>query len=251
MTSATVKGFTNEFAKMRQLGVVPVGSALLLGVLGLTMIAALGDPSFAEPRTRSWLPMLGGMSMGVALMSPLMLAVLASRQVDIEHQGQGWLLSATSGLTPGQVCRAKLVALGAVVAMITIATNVIILGVGLALGVPAPPPVGHWLAAVSGALLVSLVLLALHVVLAAKVENQLVGLGIGVLGTLFAAFASGLPTWLAHLAPWGYYALTRAAEYQGESVVLLLPSWPSLLGLAVVGGVVFALVTGRLDRQEV
>lgn len=251
MTSAIVPGVANEFAKMRHLGVVPVGSALVLAVLGLSMIAALSDPSFAVPTTRSWAPMLGGLSMGVALASPLLLAVLASRQVDIEHQGQGWLLSATSGPTPGQVCRAKLLALGVVVTMTTVATNVLILLAGLLLGVTAPVPVGHWLAAAGGALLVSLVLLALHVVLAAKVQNQLVGLGVGVLGSLFAAFASGLPTWLVHLAPWGYYALTRAAEYQGGAVVLLLPSWPSLLGLAVVGGAVFALITGRFDRQEV
>ena len=98
---------------------------------------------------------------------------------------------------------------------------------------------------------VNLVVLALHLVISTLVVNQLISLGIGVLGTVVAICASGFPSWLAHLTPWGYYALASAADYRGDHVMTLSPSYISVAGLAVVGVALFLLVTARLDRQEV
>ncbi|MGD7788989.1 ABC transporter permease [Propionibacteriaceae bacterium Y1700] len=194
---------------------------------------------------------MAGLSLGTALVQPLLLAVLASRLVDIEHQGQGWLLSATSGLTPGRLLRAKLLALGIVLTIASVATHLLLLAFGLLAGITEAVPVGVWIGAAVGAWLVGWVILALHVWLSTRIENQLVGLGVGVLGTLLATSSAGLPAWANHLTPWGHYAFTRAAEYRGTELVLLQPGWPGLLVLVVIGGALFALATGRFDRQEV
>ena len=97
---------------------------------------------------------------------------------------------------------------------------------------------------------VNLVLLALHLIIAAKLENQLIGLGIAVLGTLVAVFAGGLPDLFAHLTPWGYYALVQAADYEGAQLMATAPSYASVAALATVTAVLFGLVTSRFDRQE-
>lgn len=239
----------NEFAKMRHHKVGVIAAFMVFAVLALSVVGALGsrlDPASPE----AWNSLLAGMSTSVPLLSPLLLAVLASRHVDIEHQGGGWLLSTTSGLTPGGLCRSKFLALGAIIAAATWTESLLVLAAGKALGVGAPVPVGLWLGFTLCATAVGLVLLAVHILIAAKLENQLIGLGIAMLGTLVATFARGLPDLLAHATPWGYYALAQAAGYEGGQLVAMPPSYPSIAALAVATAILFGLITSRFDRQE-
>lgn len=241
----------NEFAKMKHLRVGVIGVALVVAVTGMSLFSAVVNPDFDPDSTSAWNALLAGMSLGVPLASPLLLAVLVSRHVDIEHTGNGWLLQATAGITPGSLCRAKFTALGIVVLAITLAQNLLVFLTGkLLAGITAPLPTAHWAGFAVCILAVNLVVLALHVVISATVENQLVALGVGVLGTLPAVLSQGLPVAMAHLTPWGYYALARAADYQGEAIVPLPLSYPSIAALVVVAAALFWIITDRFDRQE-
>ncbi|MCQ9384305.1 ABC transporter permease [Brevibacterium sp. 50QC2O2] len=241
----------NEFAKMRHLKVGLVATIMVIGVLALSLFAVVSSPDFDPDTPGAWNALLAGMSLGIPLISPLLLAVLASRQTDIEHQGNGWLLQSTSGITPGGLCRAKLVALGLIVAAVTIGSSLIVLAFGKVFaGILPPAPLAHWAGFTLCMLVVNLAVLALHILLSAKVENQLVALGIGVLGCILAVFSQGLPAVAAHLTPWGYYALARAAGYQGEMIQALPISYPSIIALTVIVGGLFAALTFRFDRQE-
>jgi lantibiotic transport system permease protein len=71
-----------------------------------------------------------------------------------------------------------------------------------------------------------------------------------VLGTLLAVFSRGLPDVVAHLTPWGYYALARGADYRGQEMAAMPIPYGSVAGLAVVALVVFTVITRRFDRQE-
>ncbi|MGB3682844.1 MAG: ABC transporter permease [Rubrobacteraceae bacterium] len=240
----------NEFAKMRRLRIGLVAIVMVVCVVGLSLMVATTSPDFADPAKRSWGALLDGMLLAVVMVSPILLAVLASRQVEIEHLGSGWLLSQASGITPGQLCRVKLVALGAVVTVATVLENVLVIGAGLLLGITAPAPIGLWLGYTASVLVVNLILLALHLLLSARIDNQLVGLSIGVLGTLVASFAPGYPAWLAHLTPWGYYALAAATDFRDGALVTITPSYPSIAALGGVGAGLFLLLTSLFDRQE-
>ena len=241
----------NEFAKMRHLRVGLVAAVMVVAVLGLTVLGALSDPSFDPEVPAAWHALLGGLFLGFPLVAPLLLAVLASRQTDIEHQGSGWLLQASAALTPGAVCRAKWCALGVVVAALSVATSLLTLLFGQVLvGISAPLPGWHWAGFTACVVVVNLVLLAGHILLAARVENQLAGLGVAVVGTLVGLVSSNLPDALAHLTPWSYYALAEAARYVDGVPVALPISYPSFAGLAVVASIAFALITSRFDRQE-
>ncbi len=250
-----VRAVANEFAKMRRLRVAPVAGVMVVGVVALSCAAALGNPGFLEsvddPSEHPWRWLLGGMALAVPLVSPILLAVLASRQVDIEHQGNGWLLSQTSGLTPGHLCRAKFAATGAVVVAATLAQSGLVVAVGLALGITVAFPAGQWLGYTAAAVVVNLVLLAFHLLLSARVGNQLVGLGVGVLGVFVALTSTGAPAWLAHLLPpWGYYALVTPVGARGSGMVSLDPSHLSVVALGAAVGLLFMLVTRLFDRQE-
>ncbi|MBT2486191.1 MULTISPECIES: ABC transporter permease [unclassified Microbacterium] len=245
------RAVANEFAKMRHLKVGVIAVLMVLGVLALSLFAVISSPEFDPETPQAWNALLAGMSLGIPLLSPLLLAVLASRQTDIEHQGNGWLLQSTAGVTPGGVCRAKLVALGLIVSVVTLGTSLIVLAFGKVLaGILPPVPLGHWVGFTLCMLVVNLAVLALHILLSAKVENQLVALGVGVLGCILAVFSQGLPAAAAHVTPWGYYALAQAAGYEGDAIQALPIAYPSIAVLAVVVGVTFAVLTVRFDRQE-
>src|SRR5690625_546662 len=248
MTHALV----NEFAKMRRRRAGVVAVALMVAVLALTFFSIASGPGLRPGSPTAWNAVLAGLSFSMPMAAPLLLAVLASRQTDIEHDGGGWLLHATSGIPPGAVCRAKVIASGLVVAVATLGVSALAAVVGRTLvGIDAPFPAAHWAGVTVCSLIVNLVVLALHVMLSALVGNQLVGLGIGVLGTLVALFSAGFPAALAHLTPWGYYSLIRAADYRGKEIVALPLAYPSSAALAVAALVVLAVVTARCDRKEV
>ncbi|QIN84579.1 lantibiotic ABC transporter permease [Rubrobacter tropicus] len=245
------KVIINEFAKMRRLRVWLVVGLLLFGVAGLTAFQASGSGLFSrldDPDGFAWKLLLDGFA--VALIAPVLLAVLASRQVEMEHLGNGWLLSATSGVTSGRLCRAKFLALGTLVVAATILQSLILIAFGLLAGITSPFPLEHWLGYTASAVVINLVVLAFHILLSAKIENQLVCLGIGVVGIFFGTFGQAFPDWLSHLTPWGYYALAMPADYVGMELVYLDLPYPSVLALAVVGSVLFLFVTSRFDRQE-
>lgn len=242
--TAAIQG--NELAKMRRLRIVPL--AALMGVLmcGVVVYVAGSDPT-----ARAWDAVLMGLVMGAVVCCPFLIAVLASRLVDVEHQGGGWLLSATAGADAGRLSRGKFVVLGTLVSLVIAGVSLVALALGtLLMGRDESIPLGRWAGVTLAVLVVTLALLAVHIVLAVAVENQLVGLGVGLLGMILALFAPGFPDWAQHLVPWGYYTLAVPAEYVGPTLTEVQPAYASVLGLGVVVGLVFALVTRRFDRQE-
>lgn len=248
-----IRAVANEFAKMRRLRVPAIAIVLVIGIAGLSCLA-LTAPDFAEsiadPAAHPWQHLLRGMTFAVPLAAPILLAVLASRQVDIEHLGNGWLLSQTSGLTPGQLCRVKFVATGLVLVAATLTASALVCVVGKLAGIAVAFPTGQWLGYTASAVVVNLVLLAAHLLLAARIENQLVGLGVGVLGAFLAVISSGAPAWLAHCTPWGYYALATPVDYRDGVLVSTAPSYLGVIALGLVGAVSFMLFTRLFDRRE-
>ncbi len=248
------RAVANEFAKMRRLRTVPVLAVMVIGVVTLSSYA-FTTPGFMDsledPAAHPWQRLLVGLAFAVPLVSPILLAVLASRQVDIEHQGNGWLLAQTSGLTPGRLCRAKFAALGALLVTATLVQSALVAALGWAAGITVEFPADPWLGYTAAAVVVNLVLLALHLLLAARVANQLVGLGIGVLGVFVSLSSTGMPPWLSHLfPPWGYYALATPVDIAGSGTIALDPHHLSVLALAIAGAALFLLATRLFDRQE-
>ncbi|OZC58194.1 ABC transporter permease [Rhodococcus sp. 06-470-2] len=241
----------NEFAKLRHLHIGAIAALLVAAIVGLTFVGALTAATSNDSTAVSWALPLAGLSLAVPIASPLLIAVMASRTVEVEHQSNGWLLNQTTGADRGALVRAKLVSTGLVVGGATVAASATGVFLGTAIGVTQPLPAGLWLSYTAAAVTVNIVILALHLLVSARVDNQLVALGIGIVGTVIAICASGFPSWAAHLTPWGYYSSASAADYRGEQVVTLNPSYVSIVALGVVGAVLFWLMTVRLDRQEV
>lgn len=243
----------NEFAKMRRLRVWWFVVLLTVAVTVMSMYQTIVSGVFErldDEDGYGWKILFMGVGMSSSMIAPILLAVIASRQVEIEHTGNGWLSSATAGLTPGQMCQAKFVSLGTLVASATVIMGAAIMGFGALIGISAPPALGRWVAYVGALVVINLAILAFHILLSAKVENQLVCVGVGLGGMFLAVFGELFPGWLAHILPWGYYSLTMQADFVGMTPQYFDLPYVSVTGLAIAGSGLFLLITGLFDRQE-
>ena len=253
-TSMTVRTVRNEYAKMHHLRIGLIAALLLLGVCALSVLSALNsglvDHRF-DADGDGWRLLMASLHGAVGLTSPLLLAVMASRQVEVEHSGQGWMSSATTGTTPGRLCRAKLLALGLLISPIPAAWGALVVIVGRAVGLTAPVPVPRLLALVAGLAVVNLAVLGAQLLASARVENQLGPLAVGLIGILLSVFAPTMPMWARYLSPWTAYGLLVPADFAGTDLIDLDMHLVGLTVLTGVGGALFALVTTRFDHQGV
>ena len=243
-----------EVRKARGLRVLPVCSVMVAAVTALSCASLMSDTAregFGDPSAQPWESLLMGYVMVSAMTSPVLVAVLAGRQVDIEHQGRGWILSRTAGFPPGLLCRAKAVLLGTLLAAVVAVQTLLVVTAGLAAGITVPLAPGVWVRYAVGLLSVDLALLCLHVWLAARVENQLVGTGVGLLGAFCGVFSLLMPPALARFLPWGYYAVVSPVGMSDAGFVPVAPDYGWLIAFLVFAAVLFGVLTRRFDRMEV
>lgn len=241
----------NEFAKLRHLHIGAIAAMMIAAIFGLTLVGALSAATEEDSTSLSWALPLAGLSLAFPIVSPLLIAVIASRTIEVEHQSNGWLSNRTTGVGTGRLIRAKFVSTGFVVVLSTVGASIAAVVLGALLRVAEPFPAGAWFGFTASIVITNLAILAVHLVVSTRVDNQLIPLGLGVLGTVVAICASGFPSLLTHVTPWGYYSLASAADYRGEHVVTLAPSYSSIIALGIVGAAAFSLATARSDRQEV
>ncbi|MBR8745041.1 ABC transporter permease [Nocardiopsis sp. MG754419] len=247
-TAVTLEVHKSRRLRVGVLCLVMVASVVALA--GMNLFSDATRAGFSDPAAQPWEALLLNQVLMTAMTAPILVAVLAGRQVDIEHQGRGWTLARVAGFGPGTLCRAKAVVLGVVLTLTTGAQSVLLLGAGLAAGITVAPPLALWGRYTFCLVLVNLALLCLHLWLAARVEHQLVGLGVGLLGAFYAVFSLLMPVWAAYLLPWGYYAAISPLAMSGDHLVRSGPV-PWLLALFLgAAATLFLLACRRLDRSE-
>ena len=246
-----------EILKMRRLRVLLVTALLVIASVALSSTNLFSQStikSFADPAAKPWAMLLLNTAFFNAMTGAVFAAVLASRQTDIEHSGAGWNLAATSGLTPGALCRVKLAALTLLIVPATIAQSAVLIVVARSMGLSLPLDAGPWVVYTLLLALVDTAMCAYHLWLAAVVENQLVVMSAGLLGGFIGVYMLLSPPMLARLLPWGYYAVITPAKVSmvdGHGVheyVQVPMGW--IVGFLVLTAVIFTAATRRLDRIE-
>ena len=125
-----------------------------------------------------------------ALLSPIFVSLVATRLVEIEHEGNGWQVAGTAGIPRGKLCTTKAILTGIITTVIVAIEFAAIIGIGfLRLG-SVDFEATYWLGYAVCLMVVNVSLGLLHVILAAYVDNQLVNLGVGVLGVCGGVFAT-------------------------------------------------------------
>lgn len=248
-----IRAIRLEFRKMRRLRTIPVVAALVLAVALISSVwqfSSSTQTTFDDPSQVPWAAFLLTYTLMAAMTSPLLTAVIASRQTDIEHTGAGWTLAATAGYNPGQLCRAKLAALAIILLPATAVQTSLVIGAGLIAGMPAPTDLGPWAGYTIWLYLINTAFCALHIWLAAGVENQLISVGTGMLGAFLAVFSLFLPAAVTRLIPWGYYAVITHITQNGDEVAYATPDYAWPVAFLIVAAAAFTLGTRRLNRIE-
>nr|WP_281357304.1 ABC transporter permease [Rathayibacter agropyri] len=240
-----------EFRKMRRLRAIPLLIGLVAAVAALSsasLFSGSARATFDDSDASPWAALLLSYTMIVAMTSPILAAVLASRQTDIEHSGSGWNLAAAAGRRRPSLCRAKLCALALLLAPAVACQTLLVIGIGVLVGITVPLDAVPWIVYTGLVYLLDVTFCALHIWLAARVENQLVSVGVGMLGAFLAAFSLLIPASVSRVIPWGYYAVISQAGQSGDVVVYIQAPYGWIAGFLILAAAAFSVGVHRLDR---
>ena len=205
---------------------------------------------------QGWMSLLYNLAVIDAVMLPLTISALASRNCELEHKGSTWKLRATV-TTPQRLFGAKLAWGAILVGGMLLLRTVLLSLLGLAVGFPAQIPWGKLLLSFALCFGVSFVIYALQQGLSLWFVNQAVPLAVGIFGSFVGLFALFFPQWVQRCVIWGYYGVliqagmnwdpvTRATEFYW---VQTQPLEFGLLALWMI--VVLAVGRGLFVRKEV
>ena len=259
--SSSAPGFLTavgvEILKMRRLR-APQITMLIVGTSVALCSMSLFSASFTEsshdPHAMPWARLLLTTGFFNAMIGPILVSVLASRQTDIEHTGSGWNLAAASGLTPGTLCRAKLVALSLLIVPAVTGQSLGIITLARCRGLSVALDVGPWATYTTLLICVDLATCAYFLWLAAVVENQLIVMSTGLLSGFIGIFTLLVPPEIVRWTPWYYALITPAARSAstGSQTAVTYIDVPAgwIAGFLILTVLLFTVVTHRLDKIE-
>lgn len=244
-----------ELAKLRRTRIITIATLISGGIVlftSMNLFASGQIDAFREDPHTNWAGYLIGYYMALALLSPLQMALMASWSADTEHSGSGWRLNAVAGIRPGNLIRRKFFVLAAVVAGLKLCEFLTVLTLPVLLGAPFPDEVllTTWGVSSLGAAGTSLAVLAILLWLAARVESQLVVIGIGVIGGFLGIAALLSPPWLAAINPFGYYAVVTPYSFSEAGVISTAPNWLLWAIYLASAACSFFLLTCSLNNKE-
>ena len=249
-----MNGVRLEFFKMRHRRIALVCMALL----GAQLLWEGVDLMRTEPIHHSWLGMCYDLVILDAVMLPLTMSVLASRNCESEHKGATFKLLETM-TTPTRLYASKL-AWGAIVSALMLGVRLLsFVGVGYWMAFRGPIPWQELLLYHLGSWAVSVMIYGLQQGLSLRFANQAVALVCGLAGSFLGLMSAFFPYAVARLLPWGYYGLMATVhvqwdQYEPHHVVPYEAVVPQMLdvGCLALWTVVFVTVGWALFvRKEV
>ena len=193
-----------EFYKCRRRKIVLVCAAVL--AVELIWIGAFFTRQDAEDMKWGWMLLLYNLSTVDAIVLPLSVATLASRNCELEHKGGTWKLLETM-VTPVQLYDAKLAWGALVLAVLLIVRSGLFLAVGIAEGFSGPLPLARFGLFTLLSWTVSMMVYALQQGLSLRFANQAAALVCGIAGSFLGILSMLFPPALVRCVPWGYYGL--------------------------------------------
>ena len=221
-----MKALAMEFYKCRR-------RKILLVCLGLLAAQLLWFGVYftrldSEEIAQGWQMLLYNLALIDAIMLPLAVSVLASRNCEAEHKGATLKLLETI-ITPGSLYRAKLCWGAAVLAAVLIVRIPLFAGLGLFAGLSAPVPWGRFLLFTAISWAVSMTVYLLQQGLSLRFANQAVPLVCGIFGSFVGLMSMLFPPWVQRCFPWSYYGVLSLAgmDWDAQSrISTMYWRWP-------------------------
>lgn len=248
-----MNGLALEFFKMRHRRVLWVCVALLSAQIlweGVDLIRS-------TPMHHSWLGLGYDMVILDAVLFPLAVSVLASRNCEGEHRG-GMLKLLETMTTPTRLYWSKLMWGALILACLVVGRFWAFIAIGFMMAFPGPIAWDTLIWYHLGSWMVSVMIYGLQQGLSLRFVNQAVALIVGLVGSFLGLMSAFFPYTVARWIPWGYYGLMATVHvqwdhYKMHQVVPYEAVLPQIVdvGLLVVWMLIFVFVGWRLFvRQE-
>ena len=229
-----------EFYKCRRRKILLVCAAVL--AVELIWMGAFLARQDEEDFQQGWLILLYNLAMVDAIVLPLSVATMASRNCELEHKGCTWKVLET--MVPAErIYTAKLCWGALVLAMLLVVRSGLFLAVGVSYRFSGPIPWVRMGAFTFVSWAVSMMVYALQQGLSLRFANQAAALVSGIAGSFLGILSMLFPAWLTRCVPWGYYGLMALVGMDWDPatrVTRFFWRWPQatdaalLVALAVV-----------------
>ncbi len=198
-----------EFFKCRRRKIALVCAAVLAAEL-LWFGAYLARQD-AGDLAQGWMLLFYNLALIDAIFLPLSVAVIASRNCELEHKGTTLKLLETLA-APGRLYGAKLVWGALVLAALLAVRSAAFAAMGAAAHFPGEIPWGRFALFTAISWAVSMMVFALQQGLSLRFANQAASLVCGIFGSFLGTLSMLFPDWLVRFVPWGYYGLLSLAR---------------------------------------
>ena len=243
-----------EFFKCRRRKIALVCAAVLAAEL-LWFGAYLARQD-AGDLAQGWMLLFYNLALIDAIFLPVSVAVIASRNCELEHKGTTLKLLETLA-TPGRLYGAKLVWGALVLAALLAVRSAAFAAMGAAARFPGDIPWGRFALFTAISWAVSMMVFALQQGLSLRFANQAASLVCGISGSFLGTLSMLFPDWLVRFVPWGYYGLLSLARMDWDPDTRFTQffwRWPEPLDvvLLLLFGALFFIVGRTLFvRKEV
>ena len=198
-----------EFFKCRRRKIALVCAAVLAAEL-LWFGAYLARQD-AGDLAQGWMLLFYNLALIDAIFLPVSVAVIASRNCELEHKGTTLKLLETLA-APGRLYGAKLVWGALVLAALLAVRSAAFAAMGAAAHFPGEIPWGRFALFTVISWAVSMMVFALQQGLSLRFANQAASLVCGISGSFLGTLSMLFPDWLVRFVPWGYYGLLSLAR---------------------------------------
>ena len=243
-----------EFFKCRRRKIALVCAAVLAAEL-LWFGAYLARQD-AGDLAQGWMLLFYNLALIDAIFLPVSVAVIASRNCELEHKGTTLKLLETLA-APGRLYGAKLVWGALVLAALLAVRSAAFAAMGAAAHFPGEIPWGRFALFTAISWAVSMMVFALQQGLSLRFANQAASLVCGISGSFLGTLSMLFPDWLVRFVPWGYYGLLSLARMDWDPDTRFTQffwRWPEPLDvvLLLLFGALFFIVGRTLFvRKEV
>ena len=242
-----------EFFKMRRRGIFATIFTLLAIGLAWTTIPLKNQlvPMASDSSAASWESLVFAATMMKGLIFSVIIAITVCRVNDEEHKGNTWKLLESAAETRETIWGVKFLSVFLLIALAQVLETLYLLVYGTVLHIAEPFPFLAFLNSFFGSLIISADIILIQQWISMTVENQLVAMAAGILGSFIGLFGLFFPSAARWPFIWTYYIGLAPAAYgdAGRMVRLPVSVMPALVALAAAV-LLFFLGRGQFVKTE-
>lgn len=224
--------------KRKHFALVVLGTLLLLLFWQLWSTSRMDETDLIQ----GWMGLLYQMPLLNCIVLPIMTGVLASRISDIEHKGNTFSMLRLL-IQNRSIYFAKIYLGVFFVGITTLGEVMMMLMLGFLRGFITSPPWGFLIYFFGYTLLVSIALYLFQLLLSLILKNQLIPIGISIMGSFIGLFSLYMPGRIQEFFVWGYYGVLSNVRMNWDAVSRIIDYyWTPLNWGGIVVIVAFSIV---------